>query len=320
MKDNYYFSHNSNLHRDPKVAAMLTVYGYAGYGWYNAILEILREQENYRLPINTKYAYKTLGRELDTTEKKAQKFIDDCVNEFSLFKRDEQFLWSDDLLYSMEILDEKRQQRVEAVNKRWKKIADKSAKTKEVSDTTVVRQQYDRNADVIQVKESKVEQSISKDIKSDQNKGQQSTSNQSTSNQTEGEGTRVDEPKRKSVRLTTHDPELSQEATPPPVIHPPEPTATVRENVTLPVQEPESGSDDPISIRYCPDNDTVFFKNAHFFVTNNYKEELMGLFEITEGDLKTKLEEMSVDPDLAHPDIDYSRYIEYYLENGPDMG
>ena len=46
-KDAYYFPHDSNARHDPKIVAMTAVYGMAGYGYYWAIIEILREQKDY---------------------------------------------------------------------------------------------------------------------------------------------------------------------------------------------------------------------------------------------------------------------------------
>ena len=51
MKDTYYFSHDSNANQDPKILAMRSVYGWEGYGWYWLLVEMLREQEDYRINI-----------------------------------------------------------------------------------------------------------------------------------------------------------------------------------------------------------------------------------------------------------------------------
>ena len=51
MKDAYYFSHDSNARHDPKILEMRAAYGAKGYGWYWMIIEILRDQEAYRIKV-----------------------------------------------------------------------------------------------------------------------------------------------------------------------------------------------------------------------------------------------------------------------------
>ena len=49
LKDAYYFSHDSNARNDEKIMAMRSVYGLPGYAMYFMIVEILREQSNYKI-------------------------------------------------------------------------------------------------------------------------------------------------------------------------------------------------------------------------------------------------------------------------------
>ena len=83
LKDAYYFSHDSNARNDEKIMAMRSVYGVAGYGMYFMIIEILREQANYKLK-DGKYICNTLAMQMQCTEKEVKKFIDDCCEEFQL--------------------------------------------------------------------------------------------------------------------------------------------------------------------------------------------------------------------------------------------
>ncbi len=105
-KDAYYTSHDANARRDPKILAMRSVYEAEGYGWYWMIVEILREQENFKIK-KSKYYLESLALELGSKKEDIKTFIDDCINEFELFKEDDNFLWSESLLHRMKLKEEK---------------------------------------------------------------------------------------------------------------------------------------------------------------------------------------------------------------------
>ena len=126
MKDAYYFSHDSNARHDPKILSMISVYGMAGYGWYWVIIEILREQEDYKFSIVKEHSYNAIAMQLYIDCNAAKKFIDDCINEFELFVSDGQCFWSESLLERMQILADKRRKLSENAAKRWEKQAQKN--------------------------------------------------------------------------------------------------------------------------------------------------------------------------------------------------
>jgi len=117
-KDAYYFSHDSNARNDEKILAMRSAYGLEGYGMYFMIIEILREQTGYAIEVN-KYVYGSLAIQLQSSVKKVEKFINDCVNEFSLLTIKDDFLFSESLLRRMEIVDTVSQKRKNASMTRW---------------------------------------------------------------------------------------------------------------------------------------------------------------------------------------------------------
>jgi len=114
MKDAYYFSHDSNAHNDMKIKEMRCVYGYEGYGWYWVLVELMRDESDYKLKCNGKYAANIYSKELNTSPDIALKFIKDCIEEFGLFKSDDEYFWSDSLLRRMEHREEIRKKRQEA--------------------------------------------------------------------------------------------------------------------------------------------------------------------------------------------------------------
>lgn len=117
-KDVYYFSHDCNARNDEKILAMRSVYGLEGYAMYFMIVEILREQNDYKLKI-TKYIWSTLAMQMNTDASKVQKFVEDCINEFQLFVLKDEFLYSESLIKRMNLFKEISEVRSKAAKKRW---------------------------------------------------------------------------------------------------------------------------------------------------------------------------------------------------------
>ena len=102
MKDAFWFKHDSNAARDPKILEMKSIYGFEGYGLFWHIVEYLREQEGYKLKISEKYGFKPLAgvigfQDLD----RLTEFINDCVNEFELLELKGGYLYSNSLINRM---------------------------------------------------------------------------------------------------------------------------------------------------------------------------------------------------------------------------
>ena len=121
IKDAYYFSHDANARNDTKIIKMISVYGMEGYGWYWVIIEMLREQDNYKLIISDEYDIDVIASQTHSERSKIQKYIDDCVNKFKLFKKSKKYLWSSSLLNRMKPMEEKREKARKAAKIRWDK-------------------------------------------------------------------------------------------------------------------------------------------------------------------------------------------------------
>jgi hypothetical protein len=117
LKDAYYFSHDANARHDPKILKMISKYGFKGYGWYWVIVEMLREQQNYKL--NLIDDLESIAIESRTKPKIISEFITDCIKQFKLFKKDHRYFYSQTLVERMKIMEEKREKRRKAANKRW---------------------------------------------------------------------------------------------------------------------------------------------------------------------------------------------------------
>lgn len=138
-KDVYYFSHDSNALSDPKILSMRCDYGFESYGLYWAIIEMLRNESNYKLPL-TKNTYRAIKMQTGTKIDNIEQFLKDCINEYvgesgnGLFNSDGKNFWSESLLRRMEkyeTLKEKRSQAgKKAMQNRWGKQNDNKRKKK----------------------------------------------------------------------------------------------------------------------------------------------------------------------------------------------
>lgn len=116
-KETYYFSHDSNALTDTKILNMRADYGLEGYGLYWAIIEMMRNEEDYQLEFskNTFRAIKTLTN----TTIDIEKYIKDCIEDYKLFQQQDEKFYSNSLLKRMLIKDKKSAIAREKAQKRW---------------------------------------------------------------------------------------------------------------------------------------------------------------------------------------------------------
>ncbi|WP_373845406.1 DUF4373 domain-containing protein [Clostridium sp.] len=150
MKETYYFSHDYNARNDPKILAMRSEYGAEGYGWYWMIIEILREQPEYKLEYN-KYLCITLAMQLQCDKNALHGYVEKCINEYKLFETDGTYFWSNSLLRRMVKKDTKSEKAKKAANARWHKDSDTSKTDendakKHASDAQAMHKQCTSNA------------------------------------------------------------------------------------------------------------------------------------------------------------------------------
>lgn len=148
-KDAYYFQHDFNAGRDPKIMEMRSVYGAAGYGYWWDLLEMMAEEKDHRLYVIGKYFFDTIALRFGCDRNTAKKYVEDCVSEFHLFETDGTHLWNNSFLERMEERRIKSEKARESVNKRWVK-----------RDTNVIRTQYEGNT----IKERKGKEIKGKDL------------------------------------------------------------------------------------------------------------------------------------------------------------
>lgn len=119
MKNTKYFSHDSNALNDPKILSMMSCYGFEGYGWFWAIVETIREHDDFKLDISSKNFFNGLAYKLRTNVDLAKQFINDCVNEFDLFESDGIYIWSNSLNERMNQMNKHSKLASEKAKKRW---------------------------------------------------------------------------------------------------------------------------------------------------------------------------------------------------------
>lgn len=71
-KDAYYFTHDSNAKDDPKCALLIDQLGMEGYGIYWMLIEVLRDQADYKYPLAL---LPSLARKYNTTPQKIEAVI-----------------------------------------------------------------------------------------------------------------------------------------------------------------------------------------------------------------------------------------------------
>lgn len=111
-KDAYYFPHFSNARNDAKLVRLRRIYGIEGYGIFFMLLEVLREQTEFKLPLNS---IEDLAYEWHVSKEK----ILSIVNDFDLFEITDNKFFSPKLVLYLQPYIEKSNRARKAALKRW---------------------------------------------------------------------------------------------------------------------------------------------------------------------------------------------------------
>jgi len=109
-KDAFYFSHDANAQDDHKCMKLIDQLGMEGYGIFWALVERLRNENDYRLPVSVCSIY---AKRWGTSKEK----VDAVVNNYGLFKIEGDYFFSERLIRSMDYKSEKGKK---AAAVRWK--------------------------------------------------------------------------------------------------------------------------------------------------------------------------------------------------------
>jgi hypothetical protein len=113
-KDAYYFSHDSNAQDDPKCMLLIDQLGMEGYGIFWALIEKLRAEKEYKLPLTVCNAF---SRRWSTSKEK----IEVVIKSFDLFVIDENGMFFS--LRLCQSMNEKTEKARLSANYRWNKDA-----------------------------------------------------------------------------------------------------------------------------------------------------------------------------------------------------
>jgi hypothetical protein len=157
VKDSYYFPHYSDARNDDKVIAVRQDHGMAGYGVYFMLLEILRNQGDYKYPISS------IPR-LEYDVRADTQLIHDIIYNYDLFIIDQDFFYSNRLSMAMEVYNATKQRLREA----GKKGGDAKARLKQDGSTDPLplneRKGNERKLNEMEEKEMVGEESEGKEI------------------------------------------------------------------------------------------------------------------------------------------------------------
>jgi uncharacterized phage protein (TIGR02220 family) len=131
-KEAYYFSHDANARHDPKILALRSEFGIEGYGIYWVVVEMLREHDEFKLPLKT-YIFNAIAMQVQSNayaKEDAKQFVEFCINECDLFESDGDYFWSNSLLKRMNKKDALSKKRSEAAKARWEKLNDSKGSEK----------------------------------------------------------------------------------------------------------------------------------------------------------------------------------------------
>ena len=153
MKDAYYFSHDSNARNDQRIIKLRRKYGAEGIGIYWMIIEILREQEGYKLGLDDD-SIENIAYDLRVE----QDILEDVILHFDLFEKE----WLDDgfgYFYSSSL--KRRMERADLIRQKRSYAGQMSGKSRQVSNTPSTDDKQVLN---IKGKEKKEKKSKVKDI------------------------------------------------------------------------------------------------------------------------------------------------------------
>jgi Domain of unknown function (DUF4373) len=108
-KDAYYFSHDANAQDDPKCMLLIDQMGMEGYGIFWALIERLRAEKDYTLPLNICNAF---AKRWGTSREK----VETVIKSYGLFLVENEKFFSQRLQNSMIEKSEKARQ---SANYRW---------------------------------------------------------------------------------------------------------------------------------------------------------------------------------------------------------
>jgi len=111
-KDAFYFPHDSNATRDPKLSAFRKKFGFEGLGIWWCLIELMHEQGGKFEKFDG--LIEGIAFHLSINEALLKQIFSASINEFRLFREDDKYVWSDRVQDNLRERLEKRLKKVEA--------------------------------------------------------------------------------------------------------------------------------------------------------------------------------------------------------------
>lgn len=156
-KETFYFSHDANARHDPKIQALIYDYGMRGYGLYWSIIEMLRQDDEFKLP-KKKRTWNAIAMQMQSKKDNdvdtdfVKTFCIECISEYELFQEDETHFWSQSLMGRMDKMKEKSKVRQKAAAARWGKKEDEPEPQPEQKEPEAKQPESKSNANAEQKK------------------------------------------------------------------------------------------------------------------------------------------------------------------------
>lgn len=169
-KDAYHFPHFANARNDAKILKLRRIFGIEGYGIYFMLLEALREQTDFKLPLSS---VEDMAYEWHSSKEK----ILSIINDFELFEIHNNRFFSPKLVLYLQPYFEKSQRARKAALKRW----NNANALLEKSDSTASKVK-EIKVNETKVEESKIKQTEQKKIEIKEMKSEAGNVNEDNDN------------------------------------------------------------------------------------------------------------------------------------------
>lgn len=155
---------------DPKCMMLITQLGMEGYGIFWGLVEMLRQQKEYRMSLSL--VPSIAARFMVSSQK-----VETVIRGYDLFQiEDDQFFFSQSLRDRMEIMDKRKASAKLAIETRWNRVRALAQQNSSENDsnTNVLRNEYDSNTKKRKEKKGKLKEKESREKENDTTSSSQS--------------------------------------------------------------------------------------------------------------------------------------------------
>lgn len=141
-KDADYFSHDANMRNNRKIKALRVKYGFEGYAIYTMLLETLTGSDNFTFVLDDE-ELELIAGDFGLSSERLSELVD-YLTSLKLLQRDENLIYSDDLIKLLEPLLDKRRRDLEYRHRKTgstKDFYDENSQSKEEQSKPKIRRE-----------------------------------------------------------------------------------------------------------------------------------------------------------------------------------